>query len=190
MIYFEVKSRLQSLTRFRKMYREYISFTNRENNVPAQMIRQKMEPLAMMAVDSLNRINLGQLVTRDAPAEGGRTVKINLVKAIFRDHVIRRFNLDDKAPLEILDRGIIEYKRRLWMETVNLFNPVFWLFHFSWFLASLPILFCRKAGYDTSKAERLTSVRMYQILFQFTFFYVLVKWSGLLDWLWFDIIAL
>jgi len=190
MTYFEVKDRLDNLVGFRDLYREYIDFTNRENNIPALMVRKKMEPLADLAVDSLKRVKLGGLVTRDAPVRGGRKIRINLIKAIFRDHIIRRFSLDEKTPIEIIDRGIIEYRKLLWFQRIQLFNPVFWLYHVSGFMAELPILICRRAGYDTRKAEELTSVRFYMILFQIAFFYVVIKWSGLIDWIRFDILAL
>lgn len=91
MNYFEVKDRLESLLRFRTLYVEYIGFTNREENPAARIIRQKMEPLAPITVESLRQVGLGGMVTRDAPAHGGRKIRINLIKAIFRDLIIRRF---------------------------------------------------------------------------------------------------
>jgi len=190
MNFFEVRDRLANLTEFRALCREYFSFTNRERNVPAQMVREKMRPLATIVVDSLRQVDLGGMVTRDAPVAGGRKVRINLIKAIFRDNVVHQFNLDDHTPLEILEASIIKYKRLLWQQKIQLFNPLFWLFHFVGYLAQLPLLVCRRAGYDTQKAEQLTSVRVYQILFQLAFFYVIARWSGFLDWIWFDIIAL
>jgi hypothetical protein len=181
---------LADLTEFRDLYRDYYAFTNREKNVPAQMVREKMRPLAAIVVDSLKRVDIGGMITRDAPVRGGRTVRVNLIRAIFRDNVTRQFSLDDHAPLEILEAGIVRYRRLLWQQRVQLFNPLFWLYHFVGYLAMLPFLIFRKAGYDTEKAEQLTSVRLYVILFQCAFFYFLARWSGILDWIWFDIIAL
>jgi hypothetical protein len=149
-----------------------------------------MEPLVPMAVESLQKVGLGGMVTRDAPAQGGRRVRINIIKAIFRDRVIRQFSLDDQAPLKVLEAGILKYKQLLWVQKLQLFNPLFWLFHFVLFMARLPILIFRRAGYDTSHAETLTSVRLYIILSQCLCYYLLAEWSGLLDWIWFDIMGL
>lgn len=190
MTYFEVKDRLKYLTRFRDYYAEYIDFTNRPRNVPAQMIRQKMEPLVPMTVESLKKVGLGRLITRDAPVRGGRKVRINLIKAVFRDTVIKRFSVHDREPLEILDKGVLEYRNRLWRQRVQLFNPLFWLFYFGLFLARLPILIFRSAGYDTTQAEELASVRFYLVAFQILYFYLIADAVGLIDWLRFDIIAL
>jgi len=190
MNYFEVKDRLEGLLSFRSMYREYIDFTNRASNVPAQIVRRKMEPLMPMTVDSLMRVGLGALITRDAPVKGGRKVRINLIKAIFRDAVIKRFSLTDTEPLEILDQGILEYRKLLWVQKLQLFNPFFWLYQIGLFLARLPILVFRSAGYDTSRVERMVGVKAYLVLFQILFFYLIADAVGLINWLRFDIIAL
>jgi len=189
MTYFEVKERLECLQQFRNLYAEYIEFTNRPNNVPAQMVRRKMEPLLPMVVESLQKVGLGRLITRDAPVRGGRKVRINLIKAIFRDTIIKRFSLEDKGPLKILDKGILAYRNRLWQQKVQLFNPVFWLYHFGLFLARLPIMIFRSAGYDTSKAEELASVKFYLVAFQILYFYLIADAIGFIEWLRFDIIA-
>ena len=102
MDYFEVRERLDCLQQFRNQYAEFIEFTNRPNNVPAQMVRRKMEPLEPMVVESLKKVGLGRLITREAPASGGRKIRVNLIKAIFRDTVIKRFSVKDEEPLEIL----------------------------------------------------------------------------------------
>ncbi|MFZ5980513.1 MAG: hypothetical protein ACOYVF_07750 [Candidatus Zixiibacteriota bacterium] len=190
MNYFEVKGRLDSLKEFRALYREYIDFTNRETNLPAQMTRKKMEPLTAITVDSLDRVGLGSLITRDAPVKGGRKIKINLIRAIFRDHLIRHFSLDDKTPLELLDKGIVKYQRLLWKEKVQLFNPFFWLYHYVGYLALLPLLILKKAGYDTSDAEKLAIVKVYIIIFQLAVFYLLLEWSGTIALIRFDILGL
>ena len=101
MTYFEVRDRLKCLQRFRNLYAEYIDFTNRPNNVPAQMVLQKMEPMETMVVESVKKVGLGHLITREAPVHGGKRVRVNLIKAIFRDTVIRRFSVKDKEPLEM-----------------------------------------------------------------------------------------
>jgi len=190
MEFFEVKERLENLEKFHGLYRDYADFTNKPENLPAQLVRAKMEPLVPMAVESLRKVGLGGMVTRDAPVHGGRRVRINIIKAIFRDNVVRKFSLDDKAPLKVLEAGILKYRQLLWIQKLQLFNPLFWLFHFILFLARVPILVFRKAGYDTSHAESLTSVRLYLILFQIACYYLLAEWSGLLDWIRFDILGL
>lgn len=189
MAYFEVKERLKHLEQFRNMYADYIEFTNRPNNVPAQMLLQKMEPMEPMTVESLQKVGLGRLITRDSPVHGGRKIRINLIKAIFRDTVIKRFSLKDKEPLEILDQGILAYRSRLWQQKIQLFNPLFWLFSFGLFLARLPILIFRSAGYDTTKAEELASVKFYLVSFQLLYFYLIADAVGFIEWLRFDIIA-
>ena len=190
MNYFEVKERLDSLKEFRALYREYIEFTNRETNVPAQMTRKKMEPLTALTVDSLKKVGLGSMITRDAPVKGGRKVKINLIRAIFRDHLVRHFSLDDKAPLELLDEGIVKYQSLLWKQKVQLFNPLFWLYHFVGFIAWLPLLIAKKAGYDTTDAEKLAVVKLYVLVFQLAVFYLLLEWSGTIALIRFDILGL
>lgn len=190
MTYFEVRNRLSNLEQFRELYREYSGFTNRESNLPAQSVRTRMEPLAALATDSLKRVGLGSMVTRDAETRGGRKIRVNLVKAIFRDHVVRTFDVRDAEVLGLLDRGIAAYKSRLWKQQINLFNPLFWIYQIGVFLADLPFLVFRAAGYDTDHAEHLTSARIYRLLVQVLFFGALIKWSGLLDWIRFDILAL
>ena len=188
MTYFEVKERLENLLEFREMYRQYIQFTNRENNPAALMHREQIRPLAAMTVDSLRRVKLGAIITKDAPSRGGRSIRVNLIKAIFRDKVIRRFSLDERAPLDILDKGIVKYRSMLWRQKLMLFNPLFWLYEGIGFVARLPLLIFRKAGYDTLHAETLTSVRLYIIIVQLAIWYLLVKWSTVTALITFDIL--
>lgn len=182
MEYFEIKERLDNLERFRDLYREYIDFTNRETNLPAQLIRKKMEPLASLAVDSLQAISLGRMVTQEAESQGGRKVQINIIKAIFRDNVIRQYLLHDLAPLDALEEGIAKYQAMLSRNRVQLVNPFFWLFHFIGFVAKLPILVFHRAGYDTRHAEKLTSVRAFVIVLQLAIWYILLESTGLIDY--------
>lgn len=181
MEYFEIRDRLRNLKRFRAMYKEYLAFTNRDRNPAAQLVLEKMEPLVRLTVDSLRRVELGSMITRDAPARGGRRVKINIVKAIFRDKVKSYYSLDDQAPLRALDKGILLYQRRLWSQTIQLFNPLFWLYHFFGFLARLPILIARKSGFKTDRAESRPAVRVCMIAFQVLCFYALFHWLGLVS---------
>lgn len=190
MDYFETKERLDNLAEFRRLYIEYISFTNRPHNPAGEMVRSKMQPLLSLTVESLRRVGLGGMITHDAPVHGGKKVRINLIKAIFRDHVIKRFNLDDTAPLEVLDRGIVKYRKLLWQQKVQLYNPIFWFYQFGVFLAKLPFHIFRAAGYDTDPAEKLAAVKVYLVVFQLAYFYALLKTVGFFDWLRIDILAL
>ncbi|MEA2030027.1 MAG: hypothetical protein U9N55_00300 [candidate division Zixibacteria bacterium] len=190
MTYFEIRNRLNGLQEFRNLYREYLDFTNREGNLPAQMVRQKMEPMIVQTCDSLRRVKLGRMITRNAPSKGGKRLKINLIKAIFRDELRRDFSLSDQIPLDILDKGIVRYKTLLWQQTLMLFNPFFWLYLLGGFLADFPLLVFRRAGYDTDYAESLTSVRIYKIFVQVLIFGMVIKWTGIVDWIRIDILAL
>lgn len=190
MLYFEVSDRLNQMIRFRQLYREYIGFTNRAENQPAQMIRQKMRPMVTEVVDSLRRIGLGGMITRDAPVRGGRRVRINLIKAIFRDEVIRRYNLEDEFPISLLDQGILEYRKQLWVARLQLFNPFFWLYQSVAFAARLPIFVFSRAGFDTSRVESLAPVKLLIVLVQAGIYAALIKWTGIVDWLSFDMVAL
>jgi hypothetical protein len=190
MNYFEVKDRLENLVRFRSLYVEYIGFTNREENPAAQILREKMQPLVPITVDSIRQVGLGGLVTRDAPVRGGRKVRVNLIKAIFRDAVIRRFSLTDREPLELLDKGILAYQKQLWVQKLQLFNPLFWVYQIVLWLARLPLTICRASGFDTSKAEQAAFVKLYLFLFQVGFYVWVAKAVGLFSWLRADIIAL
>jgi hypothetical protein len=176
MTYFEIRERLDCLIQFRNLFREYIQFPNRENNKAAQVVREKMEPLLGSVVDSLKRVNLGSTITREAPTRGGHNLRINLIRAIFREHLISRFMLDDATPMKILDSGISRYKSRLWKERVQLFNPLFWLYHFSEFLARIPVMLMEKAGCDIRQAEKSKGFRFYIVLVQLSIFYLLFRW--------------
>lgn len=182
MTYFEVKERLNVLVEFRRLYTEYVEFTNRFANPAAKIVRDKMEPLAAMTVDSLKQIKLGSMLTRTAPSRGGRKIKINLIRAIFRVKVIRDFNLDDRAPMKLLDSGIVKYRTRLWRQKIQLFNPLFWFLQLTAYLALLPVNMLHKSGYDVMANDQAPLVRILVLLFQVICFYVLFKSTGLIDW--------
>ncbi len=182
MNYFEVKERLEILLRFRKLYAEYRDFTNRFSNPAAAIVRNKMEPLALMTVDALKRVHLGSLMTRTAPSQGGRKIKINLIKAIFRDNVVHDYNLDDKDIIKVLDSGIQRYRSLLWKQKIQLFNPLFWFLQFTAFLAMFPVHIARKSGYDIMQNEEAPFIRLFVFCFQVVCFYALFKSIGLIDW--------
>ena len=188
MTYFEVKDRLENIKQFRSLYNEYLDFTNRETNLPAQMVRSKMEPMMIQTVDSLQRVKLGKVITRDAPTRGGKRVKINVIRAIFRDRIIKHFSLDEKEPLEVLDQGINIYQKLLWKQRLQLFNPLFWLYHFAGFVAELPFHILEKSGYDTKPVQKLGLTRLYKLIVQVLIFYIVFDLVGLIDWIRFDIL--
>jgi len=190
MTYFEARGRRDHLIEFRRLYREYSGFTNKDNNVPAQMALQKLEPMTALTVDSLKRVGLGTTVLRDAPAKGGRKVQVNIIKAIFRPHLIQHFSLEDSEVLRLLDRGIVKYRIRVWQQAINLLNPLFWLFQLIGFIADLPFHIFRRAGFDTERVESKPSARAYRLLVQVLVLAVLLKVTGVIDWIRFDILAL
>jgi hypothetical protein len=130
------------------------------------------------------------MITHDAPAKGGKRVRINIIKAIFRPHLIRHFSLEDSDVLKLLDRGIVKYRIRVWQQAINLFNPLFWMLHFVGFITDLPLFIFSRAGFDTEKAERQASVRAYRVIVQLLLVVLLLKLTGVIDWIRFDILAL
>jgi len=181
MQYFEVKERLSALAEFLKLYREYIGFTNRWDNVPAEMLRKRMQPMVPLVVDSLRRVGLGDMVSRDAASRGGKKLRINLIKAIFRERLIRHFNLDDRTPLTILERGVVAYQQRLWRQRIQLFNPLFWLFEAVAFLARLPLFIAQKSGVDTETYENSATVRAFLVLAQVVIYLIIARSVGMID---------
>lgn len=190
MTYFEARGRRDHLLDFRRLYHDYSEFTNKENNAAAQMLLQKLEPMAPLTVDSLRRVGLGSMITHDAPARGGKKVRINIIKAIFRPHLVRHYSLEDADVLKLLDRGIVKYRIRVWQQAINLFNPLFWLLQLIGFIADLPLHIFNRAGFDTEKAERQVSVRACRVIVQLLLVALLLKLTGVLDWIRFDILAL
>ena len=189
MNYFEVKERLDDLEKFRKLYIEYISFTNRSSNPAAMIVLEKLKALKLETVDSLRRVHLGAVVTRDAPVRGRRKMRINVIKAIFRTDVIKRFGLDEREPVEFLNRGILKYRMLLWRQKLQLFNPLFWLYHMVAFLAELPLWSISRAGYEVGDARRSPLMRIYLTVFQICSYVLLAHWAGLFDWVALDVLA-
>jgi len=189
MNYFEIKERLHDLESFRQLYLEYISFTNREENPAAMIVLEKLRALKLETVDSLRRVHLGAVVTRDAPVRGGKKIRINVIKAIFRDNVMKQYALDEREPLEFLSRGILKYRTLLWKQKLQLFNPVFWLHQMIAFTAELPLWTLSRAGYDVDEARRSPVMRIYLSVFQICSYALLAHWAGLLDWVDLDVLA-
>jgi hypothetical protein len=87
-----------------------------------------------------------------------------------------------------LDNAILKYRKKLWVQRIQLFNPLFWLFHFIAFVARLPFYAASKAGFDTTEAEESPLVRTYLFLFQVACYVGLAHALGVIDWLRFDIL--
>ncbi len=190
MNFFEIRSRLEALECFRHTYAEYLTFTDRESNPAAQIVRARLEPSTVLVVDSLRRARLGGLITKDAPSRGGRTVRVNLIRAIFRDEVMQRYGLDERAPLQVLDRAILAYRRRLWRESLQLANPLFWFATATTWIASTPLTFLERAGFDVDSLRSAPVWRGYLLVAQITLFTLVVWRTGLASWIWLDILAL
>lgn len=190
MTYFEVRGRLEHLTEFRRLYHEYAEFLNKENNLPAQLLLARLEPMVALTVSSLRQVGLGTVVTRDAPSKGARKVRVNIIKAIFRPHIVRHFSIEDSEILGLLDRGIVKYRVRLWQQRLQLLNPLFWLYQMLAFAADLPLWIIRRAGYATENLERASVTKFYRVSVQFLLLAALLHWVGVFTWIRFDILAL
>jgi hypothetical protein len=190
MTYFEIRGRLEHLLEFRRLYHEYAEFTNKENNLPAQLLLSRLEPMVSLTVNSLRQVGLGTVVTRDAPSKGGRRIRVNIIKAIFRPLVVRHFSIEDSEILSLLDRGLVKYRIRLWQQRLQLLNPLFWLYQIIAFAADLPLWIFRAAGYTTEHIEKAAPTRVYKVAVQILLFAALLHWSGVFTWIRFDIFAL
>ncbi|MEK7775164.1 MAG: hypothetical protein AAB305_04700 [Candidatus Zixiibacteriota bacterium] len=186
MNYFEAKERLESLVQFRKQYGEYIAFTNRERNLAAQTVRERLESALGFVCDSLGKVSCGYLQTTDLPSQGGKSLKINVVKAVFRPELVRKYDLRDDTPLAELDRGISIYQKMLWREKLNLWNPLFWFVYLTSYAARLPFRILESAGQDVAALEKTPLTRGYVVIVQLIFAFLILKQSGFLTLIWFD----
>jgi len=184
MNYFEVQERLGVLQRFRKLYIDYISFTNRFENPAAQIVSRQMRPLVPMAIDSLRRVQIGTIVTHDAPARGAKKYRINIIKAIFRESISRNFSLDDQAPLEAVEAAIAKYRVLRSRRLIQLYNPFFWLVQFIGYGAEMPLYLLKKAGFDVSAFRKNAGGKFLKLTMVIFIIYVIVEGTGFRSWLW------
>ena len=190
MTYFEVKERLAALIEFRTRFAEYSNFTNRtEDNIPAKMIRNKLEPLAPVVVDSLAKVGLGRVVVKDSPARGGRKIQVNVIKAIFRERLMKRYDIPDHTAMRMLDAGISKYNQMLWVQKIQLFNPLFWLYQIVLFIAKTPLMVFEGAGFNTVRVNRSAAAKALVVVLQLVCYYFLIQWSGLAAFIRFDILT-
>ncbi|MEZ5358492.1 MAG: hypothetical protein R3F48_06635 [Candidatus Zixiibacteriota bacterium] len=182
MNYFEIVKRLSTLKKFKKLYAEYISFTNRFENPAALIVLNKMRPLAPMTIDSLREVRIGTLITTDAPARGGKKYKINMIKAIFRESLIRHFNLNDQEPLCAIEAAIVKFETLKSRAFIQLFNPFFWIIEFVAYAAEIPFLILERAGIDILEFRKTAAAKFFKICIMVCLLIVLAETTGVLDW--------
>jgi hypothetical protein len=83
----------------------------------------------------------------------------------------------------------VRYRTRLWQQKIQLFNPFFWLYQVTAFLAVLPLHVFRRAGYDTGRAEESSLVRLLVVSFQLACLFVVFNWLGLIKWFHYYLVA-
>ncbi len=182
MNYFEISKRLSTLKSFKKLYTDYISFTNRSQNPAAQIQLNKMRPLVPMTIDSLKEVRIGTIITQDAPARGGKKFKINMIKAIFRDSLIRHFNLDDNEPLYAVEAAIVKYETLQSRAFIQLFNPFFWIVEFVSYIAEIPFIILEKAGIDLVEFRKTSVARLFKILVSIGLLLLIAEFFGVVTW--------
>ncbi len=183
MNYFEIRERLKTLHKMRRLYKEYLSFTNRFENPAAQIIISQMRPLVPMTIESLKYAGVGSIVTHDAPSKGGKRYKINIIKAIFRESLTKNFSLDDNGPLEAIEAALAKYRVLLTRARLQLFNPIFWLVQFVGYAISSPFFIMQKCGIDTADFEKTSVGRMIKLIIALAMLYLISEASGFSQWL-------
>ncbi|MEE9441321.1 MAG: hypothetical protein V3V99_01470 [candidate division Zixibacteria bacterium] len=184
MNYFEINKRLAAIKKFRKLYLDYISFTNRFENPAAQMLLKKMRPLVPMTIDSMREAKVGTIVTHDAPARGSKRYKINIIKAIFRESLVRNFNLEDDAPMQALEATVVKYETMKSRAFFQLFNPFFWFIEFVGYAADGPYTLIDKAGIDTTEFRKTAGAKTIKLFLMAVIILLTVELTGLREWLW------
>lgn len=184
MNYFEISKRLATIKKFRKLYKDYISFTNRYENPAAQILLKKMRPLVPMTIDSMREAGVGTIVTHDAPARGAKRYKINIIKAIFRESLVRNFNLEDEAPLQALEATLVKYETLKSRAFFQLFNPFFWFIEFVAYAAEGPFTLIDKAGIDTMEFRKTAAAKTIKLFMMAIIIYLIIELTGLRVWLW------
>ncbi len=184
MNYFEVRERIAVLKKFRRLYKEYLTFTNRSENPAAQLFVAKMRPLVPMTIDSLRRVGVGTIVTHGAKAAGSKKYRINLIKVIFRDSLSRHFNIPDDAPMEAIEAALVKYRLKSHQTLLQLFNPFFWLIHFFSYIAEMPFEVLRRCGYEVADLKASDGGKLIKLLIFLALFGLVAEASGLRRWIW------
>jgi hypothetical protein len=175
MNFFEVKRRLRNLRELRALMYQYVSFTNRSSNPAAQILKDRIDPLLPMALESLKKANLGRIETSDAPACGGKRVSINVVISAFRDSVMQHYNLNDDLPLQALDDAILHYEKHYRRSRLQLFNPLYWIMQIVGLLASSPFSLLRLAGIESEKFENSWPGRLLKVAFVLLMVFLIIS---------------
>jgi len=183
MNYFEITKRLAALSKFLALYNQYTSFTNRVENPAAQELLKEMKPLVPLTIESLRLVRVGTIVTHDAPARGGKSFRINVIKAIFRHSLIQHFRLDDEGPRQALEMAIVKYDTRRSRAFVQLFNPLFWLIELVAFGADIPYALLEKIGFELDDFRKTGAARAIKGILLLLIIAGLVKMTGLWDWI-------
>ena len=183
MNYFEVRQRLDVLRKFQKLYKDYISFTNRSDNPAAQLLLGKMRPLVPMTIDSLKHVGIGTIITHDAPARGRKKYKINMIKAIFRESLIQHFHLDENAPLEAIEAALVKYQVLISRARLQLFNPVFWLVLFIGYAANSPFILLAQCGFEIDDIRKSPVGRLIKLLIMLILIILIAEATGIRGWL-------
>ncbi len=188
MNYFEIKNRLDTLRKFRGLYIQILKTSSRHENKEAGKILTELRPLTPLTMNSLIKIGQGYKMIKIEKDFSGKRIRINIFRAIFRQKLQRRYGLDEKAPLKVLDSAIAEYQGNLWRQKIQLFNPLFWIITFVDFALGIPLnllgrIFPR-ADFETSLPARL-----YLAAGQLIVFLYLADFAGLFGWLRWDLLA-
>ncbi len=181
MNYFETSKRLLTLKKFKKLYGEYISFTNRFENPAAQMLLRQMRPLVPMTIDCLKEVNVGTIVTSDAPSRGGKTYKINMIKAIFRKSLIQQFHLDEQEPLYAIEMAIVKFEMLKSRAFIQLFNPLFWVVEFISYIAEIPFIILERAGIDLVEFRKTSVAKLFKIVVITGLMFLIAETTGVID---------
>jgi hypothetical protein len=179
--YFETSKRLSTLKKFKKLYTEYICFTNRFENPAAQILLRQMRPLVPMTIDCLKEVKVGTIVASDAPSRGGKTYKINMIKAIFRKSLIQQFNLDDQEPLYAIETAIVKFEMLKSRAFIQLFNPFFWVFEFIAYIAEIPFIVLERAGIDLAEFRKTSVAKLFKIVIITGLLFVVAETAGVID---------
>ena len=188
MNYFETKKRLEQLIKFRDLYRDFIEFPDRYHYTPAAVMMEKMRPLVTQVIHSLIAIDYGEKMIRKEKKFDGKRVRINIFKAIFRERLQRRYALEEDIPLKVLDSAIAKYQSMLWSRQIQLFNPIFWVFHVFDHFLRFPFMIIRNTGIKFD-FERSALFQIYLVAGHFLLFAYVLKITGLFTWFHRDILA-
>jgi hypothetical protein len=184
MNFFEISQRLREMERFRVLYKEFLSFTNRYSNPAARIVLSQLRPLAPVMIESLKQAGIGTIVARDAPSRGGKKYRINIIKAIFRQSLVEQFHIDDSETLAATEAAIAKYRVMRSRAMLQLFNPFFWLLVMLDFLAAAPFAVLRQCGFsEATDFEKSGAGKFIKLVLTLAMIAVLLAITGLGGWI-------